>query len=70
MQPDEWTVALDTAAPIMAQARTHDAAAAFYEVSADTATITFSATTNAQGQETKTSVTVKRPSGIDEMLPK
>jgi len=44
----------------------------FYELSRDnaTATITFPATNNAQGQPTTTSVTLKRLSGIDELLPR
>ena len=44
----------------------------FYEVSSDntTATITFPATGNAQGQQTTTSVTLKRLSGVDQMLPR
>jgi hypothetical protein len=41
----------------------------FYEASGDTATITFPANTNAQGQRTTTVVTMKRLSGIGEMLP-
>ena len=44
----------------------------FYEVSSDntTATVTFPATGNAQGQQTTTSVTLKRLSGVDQMLPR
>jgi hypothetical protein len=44
----------------------------FYELSSDnaTATITFPATTTGQGQQTTTSVTLKRLSGIDELLPR
>jgi hypothetical protein len=39
----------------------------FYEASGDTATITFPANTNAQGQRTTTTVTLRRLSGIGEM---
>ena len=44
----------------------------FYELSSDnaTATITFPATANGQGQQTTTSVTLKRLSGIDELMPR
>jgi hypothetical protein len=44
----------------------------FYELSSDnaTATIIFPATTNGQGQQTTTSVTLKRLSGIDELMPR
>jgi hypothetical protein len=42
----------------------------FYELSGDTATLTFPATSNAQGQQTTTVVTMKRLSGIEEMLPR
>jgi hypothetical protein len=41
----------------------------FYEASGDTASITFPANTNAQGQRTTTVVTMKRLSGIAEMMP-
>ena len=40
----------------------------FYEVSGDTVTVTFPATTGAQGQQTTTSVTLKWLSGIDAMM--
>jgi hypothetical protein len=40
----------------------------FYEVSGDTVTVTFPATTGAQGQQTTTSVTLKRLSGVDAMM--
>ena len=42
----------------------------FYEISGDTATITFPATANNQGQQETTTVTLKRLSGIDDMLPR
>ena len=40
----------------------------FYEASGDNATITFPATTNTQGQRTTTTVTLKRLSGVDDMV--
>jgi hypothetical protein len=40
----------------------------FYEVSGDTVIVTFPATTGAQGQQTTTSVTLKRLSGVDAMM--
>ena len=42
----------------------------FYELAGSTATITFPATAGAQGQQTTTAVTLKRLSGVDEMLPR
>ena len=42
----------------------------FYELSGPTATITFPATANNRGEQTTTSVTLKRLSGIDELLPR
>lgn len=42
----------------------------FYELSGNIATVTFPATATNQGQQTTTAVTLKRLSGIDEMLPR
>jgi hypothetical protein len=40
----------------------------FFEVSGDTVIVTFPATTGGQGQQTTTSVTLKRLSGVDAMM--
>ena len=42
----------------------------FFEVSGSNVLVTFPATANAQGQETTTTVTLKRLSGVDDMLPR
>ena len=41
----------------------------FYELTGDTATVTFPATGTAQGQQTTTAVTLKRLSGLDALMP-